>query len=167
MFRSINPKEIDNNAIELIGDQWMILSAGTEKNFNGMIANWGGMGYMWNKPVVFIVVRPTRYTYEFVERQASFSLAFFSDQYKKALSIFGSQSGRDIDKIEASGLTPFFTTMGNPAYREADLILECTKLYAQTMVAEDFIDKSVYDKWYDADALHKTYIAEIKNAMKR
>ena len=67
---------------------------------------------MWNKPVAIVVIRPTRYTFEFVEARKNFSLSFFGGEYKKALGIFGSKSGRDCDKVAESGLTAFFTEFG-------------------------------------------------------
>ena len=95
MFVKISPKEISENPIKLIGQDWMLISAGSPEKFNSMTASWGGIGFMWNKPVAFAVIRPTRYTFEFVESRKRFTLSFFSQNYKKALGIFGSKSGRD------------------------------------------------------------------------
>ena len=72
------PKTIDGNLIKLIADDWMLVTAGNEEKFNTMTANWGGVGYLWNRPVAFIFIRPQRYTYEFVEKYENFTLTFFS-----------------------------------------------------------------------------------------
>ena len=55
-MKAINPNEIKDNFIELIGKEWMLVSAGDKDEFNMMTASWGGVGFLWNKPVVFIPV---------------------------------------------------------------------------------------------------------------
>lgn len=167
MFVKISPKEISENPIKLIGQDWMLISAGSPEKFNSMTASWGGIGFMWNKPVAFAVIRPTRYTFEFVESRKRFTLSFFSQNYKKALGIFGSKSGRDCDKVAESGLTPFFTESGAPAYEEAKLILDCSAIYSQTLDESAFLDAEPLKKWYASDPLHKLYIAEINNILIR
>ena len=68
-MKKIEPKEIDKNVIRLIGEDWMLVAAGNREKFNMMTASWGSMGYLWNKPVVMVFVRPQRYTFEFSEKQ--------------------------------------------------------------------------------------------------
>ena len=167
MFVKISPKEISENPIKLIGQDWMLISAGSPEKFNSMTASWGGIGFMWNKPVAFAVIRPTRYTFEFVESRKRFTLSFFSQNYKKALGIFGSKSGRDCDKGAESGLTPFFTESGAPAYEEAKLILDCSAIYSQTLDESAFLDSEALKKWYSSDPLHKLYVAEINDVLIR
>lgn len=167
MFVKISPKEISENPIKLIGQDWMLISAGSPEKFNSMTASWGGIGFMWNKPVAFAVIRPTRYTFEFVESRKRFTLSFFSQNYKKALGIFGSKSGRDCDKVAESRLTPFFTESGAPAYEEAKLILDCSAIYSQTLDESAFLDSEALKKWYSSDPLHKLYVAEINDVLIR
>ena len=54
--------------IKLISKEWMLVTAGTSESFNTMTANWGGIGFLWNKPVAFVFIRPERYTHEFIEK---------------------------------------------------------------------------------------------------
>ena len=159
----IDIKELSENAVKLIGDHWMLISAGERGAFNTMTANWGGMGYLWNKPVVFVFVRPERYTYQFVENHELFSLSFFAAEYKKTLGVLGTKSGRDMDKMGASGLTPVFTESGTPAFSEARIVLECKKLYSDMILAENFIERDILEKWYGGTKgdFHRMYVAEI------
>lgn len=83
-MQKINPKEIDENVIRLIGDEWMLVAAGDREKFNMMTASWGSMGFLWNKPVVMVFVRPQRYTYEFTEKGDMLTLSFFGEQYRRA-----------------------------------------------------------------------------------
>ena len=51
------------DVFHLIGKEWMLITSGTIDRFNTMTASWGGIGWLWNKPVAYIFVRPDRYTY--------------------------------------------------------------------------------------------------------
>ena len=126
MFEQIDPKSLDQNVFSLIGDQWMLLTAGTGEKCNTMTASWGGLGVLWGKPVATVYIRPQRYTLEFVEREEKFTLAFFGEEYRKALALCGSKSGRDIDKVKESGFT-VETADGAPYFAQADLVLVCRK----------------------------------------
>lgn len=162
MKQEIKPTELAENAIKLIGQEWMLIAAGNATKFNMMTASWGGVGYLWNRPVVFVFVRPERYTYEFTESNNYFTLTFFGAEYKKVLSILGSKSGRDIDKMSDSGLTPYFTERGTPAFEEARITIECRKMYGTMLEADSFIDKSPIEPHYTSHgAFHKMYVAEI------
>jgi len=93
-LHKIDPREINQNPFTLIDDDWFLLSAGNLSTFNTMTASWGGMGILWNKPVVFCFVRPQRYTYKFMESNDLFTMSFFDESYRKALSLCGKVSGR-------------------------------------------------------------------------
>ena len=116
---------------------WALLTAGTAENFNSMTISWGGMGTIWNTPVVFLFVKPTRYTYEFVSKYDEITVSFYPEEYKKALSIFGSKSGRDIDKPKTTGLTPKILENG-VTYEEAAETIVCHKLFMQQLDKEKF-----------------------------
>ena len=120
-MKKIEPKEIQDNAVQLIGDDWMLVTAGSPEHFNMMTASWGGLGFMWKKPVAFVVIRPQRHTFRFIEAGDELTLSFFSHEYHKALTVCGTTSGRDTDKVAASGLTPYVTENGNVSFTEARL----------------------------------------------
>ena len=163
MMKKIEPKEIQDNAVQLIGDDWMLVTAGSPEHFNMMTASWGGLGFMWKKPVAFVVIRPQRHTFRFIEAGDELTLSFFSHEYHKALTVCGTTSGRDTDKVAASGLTPYVTENGNVSFTEARLVLECRKLYAEPLNPEAFLDKTIVPEWYAAGDFHKMYIVEILN----
>jgi len=123
------------------------------------------MGVLWNKPVTYIFVRPQRYTYEFLEKNKSYSLSFFDEKYRKALTICGSKSGRDIDKVKEAGLTPVVSDNGIVHFSEAKLVVECSKLYYQDIDPSHFLDKSI-NELYDND-YHRMYIGEITGIVKK
>jgi flavin reductase (DIM6/NTAB) family NADH-FMN oxidoreductase RutF len=129
LYKSIAPKELGENPIRLIGEDWMLITAGTPEKFNSMTASWGGYG-MWKKPVTFILVNPSRYTFQFIEKEEVFTLSFYDPaRYRDVLgTTFGRKSGRDIDKVKESGFTPIQTNPGI-AYAEARMIIVCKKTF--------------------------------------
>lgn len=162
-FKEADIKSININPFEKIGDRWMLITAGDEKGYNTMTASWGGLGVMWGKPVTTAVIRPQRYTKEFVDNCECFTLSFYPEDKKSALAFCGANSGRDMkpgEKAEKAGLTPLFTD-GTAAFEEAEMIFVCKKLFAAPIKEEDFLDKGLVDKWYSAKDFHIAYTAEI------
>lgn len=159
-------EKLEKTPFELIGKDWMLVTAEMEGRVNAMTASWGGMGVMWGKNVAFVVIRPTRYTKEFVDAAETFSLAFLDENYRKALNYFGTVSGRDEDKIAKTGLTVMHEGK-TPYFEEAGLVLICRKLYAQQYDPACFIDLESDEKWYPEKDYHTLYIAEIVKALKK
>lgn len=154
------------NAFDLIGKEWMLVTAGTPDKYNTMTASWGGIGWLWNKPVAFIFIRPERFTHDFIEANDRLTLSFYGEAYRKALQICGSKSGRDINKTEATGLTPVILENGAITFGEARMTLDCRKLFKSPMKSDSFIDKSLLERWYNdrpGGGLHDIYIVEIEN----
>lgn len=174
-FINIRAEELSENSIKLIGTDWMLITAGKigvaaqneDKTFNTMTASWGGLGFLWNKPVSFIFVRPQRFTFNFTEKEPFFTLSFFSSNYKDALSLCGKVSGKDVNKVKEAGLTPITVENGCTAFREASLILECRKTYADYLKPENFIETSIISSVYSAGDFHKMYIGEITKVWKK
>ena len=147
----------------LWSEQWFLLTAGDfgQGRYNTMTVAWGSLGTMWHKPMVQIVVRPSRYTREFIEEFDSFTLSALPEEYRKALQILGTKSGRDGDKIAEAGLTPIASsTVSAPGFDEAELIIECRKEYRQVMDPAGFLDGEI-DKNYPAKDYHTIYFGEI------
>ena len=117
-FTKINIAEQSFNPFEMIGKQWMLISAGTANQWNTMTASWGGVGVIWGKPSATAYIRHSRYTKEFVDNNEYFTLTFLQDGHRDALNLLGSKSGRDMDKMHDSGLTPIFVD-GQPTFAEA------------------------------------------------
>ena len=164
-FAEIAPTEISENVIQLIGKEWMLITAGTESAFNSMTASWGALGEIWSKPASFIMVRDSRYTYQFLQENGIYTLCFFDETYKEALTIMGTKSGRDTDKVKESGLTPVVTPNGSMAYAEAKMVIECKKLYAEPFKEEAFTDKETFERIYvkGDNSIHTFYVGEILN----
>lgn len=164
-FTAIDPKELAENPISLIGDTWMLLTADDGTRCNTMTASWGGVGVLWNLPVAFTFVRPQRYTYSLMEHADTYSLSFLPEDYRPALRYCGSHSGRDEDKFAATGLS-VFEEAGTPCIEQARLVLICRKLHVTDFAADQFTDSSLLSH-YKANDFHRQYVGEIVRVLKK
>lgn len=150
-------------AHDLWTNQWFLLTSGDfeKRSYNTMTVAWGSLGVMWNKPFVQVVVRPTRYTFKFMEQYDTFTLCAFSEEYRRALQILGIRSGRDGDKISEAGLTPIASSrIAAPSFAEAELIFECEKIYWDDFDPKKFLDPAI-DRNYPHKDYHRIYYGEV------
>ena len=172
LFSSVNAAENKTDKIQYqtevfsqFSQKWALLTAGTKDAYNSMTIGWGGMGTLWGKPVVTVYVKPSRYTYKFLNDNEYFTVSFYSEEYRKALAVMGSKSGRDCDKVKEAGLTPKFLEKST-TFEQADVTILCKKIYYDDMIMERFH----YDaqKFYDKERNegreqypHRMYIGEV------
>lgn len=169
-FREIKPAELSGNVISKIGSEWMLVSAADFEgeafgsDYNTMTASWGGIGFLWNRPVAFVFVRPERNTYQFTEKAEYMTLSFFGGKMKSELAFCGKTSGRDTDKVKACGLTPVFEELAEGErgvyFDEAEEVLVLRKMYVSDIDREAFTDDAPLD-FYRTDGLHRMYVCEI------
>jgi len=150
--------------IHHIWDQkWFVLTSGVfaDGEFNSMVASWGSFGTVWSQPFAQVFVRPTRYTFEFMERFPTFTLCGFEETHREALTILGTRSGRDGDKIAESGLTPIAAgKVDAPVFAEADIAIECRTMFAQDITPDSFVDQRI-DMHYGEKDYHRIYFGQV------
>lgn len=163
-----NLNDFNKNVFNEFDKIWPILTCGDNKiGYNSMTVSWGGLGVLWGKNVCFIFVRKSRYTYEFIEKSESVTLSFLSDEYKEAKAIFGSKSGRDIDKFKECGLHATFDIDYNGYYVcESKYVLKAKKLYCVDIPYES-LPQDIKDKYYSNGDMHRMYVCEIKNYLEK
>lgn len=161
MFKEISAKDIKGNLIKAIADEWILICAGDKEKYNMMTASWGFAGEIWGNNSVIALIRPQRYTMEFVANNDYFTLSFYGEN-KDIHKVCGSKSGRDVDKTALTGLTPVFSD--NTVYfNEARLVLICKKQYVGQLDEQSFIDKEPL-RWYDGD-FHYMIIGKIEKVL--
>ena len=165
-MNAIDPHDLTVQPIRLIGQQWMLITAGTTESFNCMTASWGGLGVLWGKPVAYVFVRPNRYTASFIAQQPALTLSFMPESYREDVLYCGRHSGRDVDKMRETKLRPVQLPDGLLSYADAELVLSCRKMFKTRLQEADFLDWSeVHPRWYSEDnPLHDLYICEITAA---
>ena len=144
---------------------WALLTVGDKNKYNTMTISWGTLGTLWNKEVVTVFVRKSRYTHEFIENNEYFTVSFYSDEYKKDLGILGSVSGRDKDKVNLTKLTPEFLD-NTTTFREASETLVCKKIYLQDMDITS-IPVDIKDKLYSDNDIHTIIIGEVVDILSK
>ncbi|HPY82615.1 MAG TPA: flavin reductase [Bacteroidales bacterium] len=165
-FIEISPNDITDNTFKLIADDWMLLTAGTIDSYNCMTASWGGFGVLWFKPVVFVFIRPQRYTHNFFETNNYFTLTFFDESYRNTLQFCGKHSGRTVNKAKECNIHPFKTLHNSVAFSEAKLVIECKKLYSNSLQESSFLEKEHLRHYANKD-FHTMYIGEIVSCLKK
>jgi flavin reductase (DIM6/NTAB) family NADH-FMN oxidoreductase RutF len=162
--RSIAPEGLVFRPFDQLAGRWMLLTCGdfAASRFNAMTVSWGSFGQMWDKFFVQVVVRPTRYTFEFMERYDSFTLCAFPMKYRPVLTLLGSKSGRTSGKMKESGLTAEASlSVPAPCFREAELVFECKKMYWDDFKPGQFLEKDIHAVYPQKD-YHRSYFGEIK-----
>lgn len=162
-MREITTGELKGNLFEKIDKEWFLLAAGDREYTNMMTCSWGTVGELWGKRVAIAYVRKTRHTFSLMEKGEFFTLNFFGDAHRDALGLCGSKSGRDMDKVAATGLTTCYGDDAGdvPYFAEAETVLVCRKLYADFIRPECFTDPGLDGQNYAAKDYHKFYIGEI------
>ena len=148
---------------DLFDKRWLLLTCGdfSAGDYNCMTISWGSLGIMWNRPFAQTVVRPQRYTYQFMEKYPTFTLCAFPKKYRKALDLLGSKSGRDGNKIAEAGLTPAAASLvAAPCFAEAELVIECQKIYWADFDLAHFVDPKI-DRNYPTRDYHRSYFGQI------
>lgn len=161
-YKRIDPEKIPGNIIKMLNDDWMLVTAGNSAKFNMMTASWGGLGVLFGKPSAFCFINPMRYTYSLLEQGDTYTLSFYTEAYRDALKLCGSVSGKDTDKVQASGLTPMTTPSGAQAFSEAWMVIECRKMVVQPLSQSVIVDPAVRQQ-FDGKPVNTMFVGEILN----
>ena len=151
--------KVNVSAFEVFDNDWALVTGGTKDRYNTMTISWGGLGTLWGKPVATVYVKPILYTHEFLEQSDYFTVSFYPPEYRKALALLGSRSGRDGDKVADAGLTPVFLDRA-VTFKEAKMTLVCKKIYRQDMDTSA-MPPEVIEDYYTGEAPHTVYIGEV------
>jgi len=161
--QKIDPAELCLPVCRSWGEEWFLLTAGELESgrHNTMTVGWGGLGRMWSRPMALVVVRPQRHTRRFIDEFPDFTLCHFPAELKSALDYCGSHSGKDVDKLRECGLTPVASReVAAPGFAEADLIIECRKMYSDDFKPERFLADFIESNYASGD-YHRMYLGEI------
>lgn len=157
--------EFITDILSVFDKKWALLTAGKEDSFNTMTVSWGGLGTIWNKPVATVYVRTSRYTHDFMDANEYFTVSFYPEECRKALGVLGSKSGRDMDKMKDSGLTPV-RTGESMSFKEAEVTIVCKKIFKQQLETAN-MPKEVAKAMYEGQAPHDMYIGEIVDIIRK
>ncbi len=163
-MREIHPDDFTVSISELLLQRWMLLTAGdfSSGKYNCMTVGWGFLGSMWNRPCFIAAVRPNRYTHDFLGEYESFTLTAFPREFRKDLSHLGAWTGRDGDKLSRTGLHAVAASrVAAPSFQEADICIECRKIYLEAIRPEGIIDEKLIAGFYDGEPYHSMIYGEV------
>lgn len=139
----------------------LLVSGSGVDNANVMTIGWGMFGVIWGKPMAMVMVRPTRHTWQFIDKAPDFTINWLTDEWKEALQLCGNKSGRDLDKFAATGLRAAQgAVVGSPVLAESVLALECRTLYKDTLHPELFLAPSL-ERHYAQRDYHGLFFGEV------
>ena len=128
---------------------------------NTMTIGWATFGFIWQKPVMMVAVRPTRHTFGIMEKAQDFTVTIPSGDLSKAIAFCGSKSGRDVDKIKMCNLeTADGQTVASPTIKTPGMHYECKIIYTSAM-NEAHLDKTIDESLYPRKDYHTLYFGEI------
>lgn len=128
---------------------------------NTMTIGWATFGFIWQKPVMMVAVRPTRHTFGIMEKAQDFTVTIPSGDLSKAIAFCGSKSGRDVDKIKMCNLeTADGQTVASPIIKTPGMHYECKIIYTSAM-NEAHLDKTIDESLYPRKDYHTLYFGEI------
>jgi flavin reductase (DIM6/NTAB) family NADH-FMN oxidoreductase RutF len=145
LFNQISPEELSDNVFTLAGKDFYIITAGKKGQYNSMTGSGGGFGILFKKPTIWCTLRADRYTLELIQKEQTYTISYFPDEYKKQMLFLGSKSGRDSEKMKEVELISIQTHSGNMSFKEARLIIECKLTEITTPNPIDFYSQEAKD----------------------
>ena len=162
------------NAFDYAGDickampKGILLTTKQGSTVNTMTIGWGTIGIEWSNPVFVAYVRESRFTRKLLDETMEFTVNVpYGQVDKNILGFCGTKSGRDVDKINALGLTLVDSDVVDiPGIKELPLTLECKVLF-RNVQDEIRLPDNIQSRYYsaiNAGDYHIAYYAEIVNA---
>jgi flavin reductase (DIM6/NTAB) family NADH-FMN oxidoreductase RutF len=168
MFVEVPADILEMNPFTAIGKDGFLITAGSPDNFNIMTASWGSMGVLWGRNIVTLYVKARRHTHKFLENSEGFTCSFLEPEMKDTLLWCGQHSGRDSDKVAATGLIPEFipaqTGAERVTFKQASLVLSCTKASVMQVDTSQFVLPELKNRYKDGD-FHSVYIGFIDKVL--
>ncbi len=131
---------------------------------NAMTIGLGTIGSIWSMPLWIVLVRPSRFTYECIEHTGAFTVNVPGPDLDKAVTICGTRSGRDGDKLGDSGVTAEKALAVNaPTLAECPIVYECDVVARNDLIPGKLI-QPLLDGPYAGGDFHRVYFGRIQGA---
>lgn len=140
-----------------------LLLASTKKSgeSNVMTIGWGTVGTIWGKQVFIVMVRPSRYTYEFIEESDEFTVNVPTEAMRKWVAYCGTNSGRDVDKFAEGkmSISPG-QKVKSITIDASPLVYECKVIHKNQVIPAN-LDPDIDARSYPRGDYHTIYFGEI------
>ena len=159
MRRKIGFFDAFSETMEQLGKNGCILVVGEQGN--PMAIGWGTVGIVWGRPVFIVLVRPSRYSFGLIENCSQFSVNVPTESLKKEVTLCGTKSGRDIDKVKRCNFTlEKGKIISVPYIKECSIHYEC-KIIHKNNVINAALNRDIAEEYYPKSDLHTVYFGEI------
>jgi len=147
-------------AIEELSGVFLV-TQGKERKPNIMTIGWLQGGIVWGRPIISVLVRPSRFTFIHIEENPFFSVCIPTDKMKKEINWCGSVSGRLVDKFQKTSFTPTYSeNFPVPTIKECPIHFEC-QVVQRTKVIETNFNSDIIQEYYSSGDFHSVYYGEI------
>ncbi len=137
------------------------LTVKSENGLNTMTIGWVTFGFIWNKPILMVAVRPSRHTFGIIEAAKDFTVTVPLGDLHKETAFCGSKSGRDVDKFKVCNLeTIDGRQVDSPIIKTRGRHFECRIVYRSAMDPVQ-LDKGYESSFYPQKDYHTLYFGEI------
>lgn len=159
-MKDLNYLTIAGDAIKKIRKgAFLIVKAGNKLNV--MTIGWATFGIVWQKPIMMVAVRSSRHTFGIIEAAEDFTVTLPKGDMDKEIALCGSKSGRDMDKLQMTGLeTSKGMKVVSPIIKAPGYHYECKIVYKSAMNPA-YLDKEYDTSLYPLKDYHTLYFGEI------
>jgi flavin reductase (DIM6/NTAB) family NADH-FMN oxidoreductase RutF len=139
----------------------LLVSADSTGKPNVMTIGWALLGVIWGKPILTVLVRPSRFSYQMVDTIADFTINVPSPEMDEIVEYCGTTSGKEHDKFAERRLT------ATPARRaHSPIVAECLLHYECKVIHKGDVDyrilpPEVIANYYQQDDFHRIFFAEV------
>ncbi|MBU0637377.1 MAG: flavin reductase [Planctomycetes bacterium] len=139
----------------------LLAAQAADGRLNAMTIGWGLFGLVWGRPLFQVLVRPSRYTYQCIERTSDYTVCVLPPELTEVATYCGTMSGRDVDKLSEKDLTILPSThITSGGIAQANIVFECKVVHYNEVQAPAFPVEIVTNYYPDGD-WHRIYFGEI------
>ena len=160
--REVQYTDVFDETIAMLGGGGLLL-ASTKRSgeSNLMTIGWGTIGIIWSKAELVVLVRPSRYTYEFIEDSGEFTVNVPTPEMAEFVLFCGTNSGRDVDKLATFDIA---TTPGQKVSSitvdACPIVYECQVSHKNDLIPEELLG-DIVPSYYAGGDFHRVYYGEI------
>jgi flavin reductase (DIM6/NTAB) family NADH-FMN oxidoreductase RutF len=143
-----------------------LLLVGTKRTgeSNVMTIGWGTVGNIWGEPMFVVLVRPSRFTYEFIEDSKEFTVNVPTPEMTRWVAVCGSKSGRDLDKFgEYAVATSPGLHVQTATIDDCPMVYECRVMHWNDVIPAHLASEAEWS-FYRGQDYHRVYFAKILGA---
>jgi flavin reductase (DIM6/NTAB) family NADH-FMN oxidoreductase RutF len=139
----------------------LLCSLGADGKPNAMTIGWLTGGVIWSKPILTVLVRPSRYTYSRLNQVNEFTVNVLPSSFSEAIQHCGTASGRDGDKFARTGLTPVAAQKVRvPILDQGVVHYECRVVHTNEVIPAN-LAADIKASAYEGGDYHRIFFGEV------